>query len=67
VIAFGCMVSEAEPYRRYAEVGIRLAMEADSQIYSFASVGTIGRGYNLVLQAAATREDLEALSRPERS
>ena len=61
LIAFGCSVSEPEPYLRYAEPGIRLAAEPDSAIFPFAAVGTIGRSYNLLLDAAAAREDLEAL------
>jgi hypothetical protein len=61
MIAFGVRVAEPEPYRRYAEPGIRLAAEADSEIFAFAAVGTIGRGYNLLLDAAVACEDLEAL------
>ncbi len=61
MIAFGCAITEPEPYRRYAEPGIRLAVEPDSDVYAFAAVGAIGRSYNLLLEAAATREDLEAL------
>ena len=30
MIAFGCSVSESEPYFRYAEPGIRMAAEPDS-------------------------------------
>ncbi len=61
MIAFACSVSEPEPYRRYAEPGILLAAEPDSAIFPYASVGTIGRSYNVLLDAAAAREDLEAL------
>jgi Glycosyltransferase like family len=61
MIAFGCSVSEPEPYLRYAEPGIRLAAEPDSEIFPFAAVGTIGRSYNLLLDAAAAHDDLEAL------
>lgn len=61
MIAFGLTVSEAEPYHRYAEPGIRRAAEPDSEVFAFASVGTLGRGYNLLLDAAAARDDLEAL------
>lgn len=61
MIAFGCMVGEPEPYRRYAEPGIRLAAEEDSVIYPFAAVGTIGRSYNLLLEAAGRQPALEAL------
>jgi hypothetical protein len=61
MIAFGVRVAEPEPYRRYAEPGIRQAAEPDSEIFAFAAVGTIGRGYNLLLDAAAACEDIEAL------
>lgn len=61
MIAFGVRVAEPEPYRRYAEPGIRRAAEADSEIFAFAAVGTIGRGYNLLLDAAGAYEELEAL------
>ncbi len=61
MIAFACSVSEPEPYRRYAEPGIKLAAEPDSEVFSFASVGTIGRSYNVLLDAAARHDDLEAL------
>lgn len=61
MIAFGSSITEAEPYRRYAEPGIQRAAEPDSERYAFAAVGSIGRSYNLVLEAAAARENLEAL------
>jgi hypothetical protein len=61
MIAFGCSISEPEPYVRYAQPGIRLAAEADSAIFPFAAVGTVGRSYNLLLDAAAVHDDLEAL------
>jgi hypothetical protein len=61
MIAFGVSIAEPEPYRRYAEPGIRAVAEPDSDVLAFAAVGTLGRTYNLLLDAAATREDLEAL------
>jgi hypothetical protein len=61
VIAFGASISGAEAYRRYAEPGIRRAAEPDAEIYAFAAVEPIARTYNLVLEAAAARQDLEAL------
>ena len=61
MIAFGCVVTEPEPYRRYAEPGIRLVSEPDSRVYPFAAVGTIGRSYNLLRESAAQCDDLEAL------
>jgi Glycosyltransferase like family len=61
MIAFGCVISEPEPYVRHAEPGIRLAAEPDSEVLAFGAVGPIGRGSNLVLEAAAARDGLEAL------
>jgi GT2 family glycosyltransferase len=61
LIAFGAAISGAEAYRRYAEPGIRMAAEADSEVFAFAAVEPVGRTYNLLLDAAAAREDLEAL------
>lgn len=61
MIAFGCSVSEPEPYVRYAGPGIRLAAEPDSAVLVFAAMDTLARSYNLLLDSAAGREDLEAL------
>jgi hypothetical protein len=61
VIAFGTLIAEGAAYRRYTEPGIRRAVEPDSAVYPFANVGSITRSYNIVLDTAAAREDLEAL------
>lgn len=61
MIAFGCSVSEPEPYKRYAEPGIRLAAEPDSEIIPLAAVDTISRSYNLLIDTAVRHDDLEAL------
>jgi hypothetical protein len=61
VIAFGTLIAEGEAYRRYTEPGIRRASEPDSAVYPFANVGSITRSFNIVLDAAAARDDLEAL------
>ena len=61
MIAFGAAITKPEPYERYAEPGIRLAAEPDSAVYAFAGVGPVARTYNLILDAAAARDDLEAL------
>jgi hypothetical protein len=61
VIAFAVAVSEPEAHRRYAEPGIRAAAEADSEILAFAAVAPLARAYNLLLDAAARFDDLEAL------
>jgi hypothetical protein len=61
VIAFGASIQGAEAYARYAEPGIRLAAEPGSEVYAFASVEPLARTYNLILDAAAEHEELEAL------
>jgi glycosyl transferase family 2 len=61
LIAFGSSISGAEAYRRYAEPGIRLAAEPDSEMFAYAAVEPVGRTYNLILEAASARQDLEAL------
>lgn len=61
MIAFGTSIAEPEAYRRYSEPGIRSVAEADSEVYAFAGVASISRSLNLLLDAAARREDLEAL------
>jgi hypothetical protein len=61
MIAFGASIGEPEPYRRYAEPGIRRTAEADSKLLAFAAVGPPARTYNLLLDAAAALPGLEAL------
>jgi hypothetical protein len=61
MIAFGASIGEPEPYRRYAEPGIRRTVEEDSKVLAFAAVGPLARTYNLLLDAAASLPDLEAL------
>jgi hypothetical protein len=61
MIVFGCAVGEAEPYTRHAEPGIRRAAERDSEVLVFARVDPVSRTYNLLLDAAARSDSLEAL------
>jgi hypothetical protein len=61
MIAFGTSITSPDAYRRYAEPGIRRAAEPDSVVYPFAAAGSIFRSYNLLLDTAAARDDLEAL------
>jgi GT2 family glycosyltransferase len=61
MIAFGSAIRGAEAYRRYAEPGIRRSAEPGAAIYAFAAVEPVGRTYNLILDAASSRCDLEAL------
>ena len=61
MIAFAAAISDVEAYERYAGPGIELAAEPDSEVFAYAAVGSICRSYNLLLDLAAAREDLEAL------
>ncbi len=61
MIAFGVAVAEPEIYRRHAEPGIHRAAEPDSTVFPFAAIGPLARTYNLILDEAARRDDLEAL------
>lgn len=62
MIAFGLAIAEPEPYDRFSAPGIRRAAEPDSEVYVFGTAGLIARTYNLILDAAAGRDDLEALA-----
>ena len=61
MIAFGVSITSPDAFRTYAEPGIRLAAEPDSEVYAFAAAGSIFRSYNLLLDTAAELEGLEAL------
>jgi hypothetical protein len=61
VIAFGTFVAEEEAWRRYTEPGIGRAAEPDSAILAYASVTSLPRSLNIILDAAARHDDLEAL------
>ena len=61
MIAFGVSATEAAAYHTFAEPGIELVAESDSQVYVVAAVGQITRSYNLLLSMAGTNDDLEAL------
>jgi hypothetical protein len=61
MIAFGCSITAPKIYERCAKPGIELAAEPDSQVFAHAAAGPIARAYNLVLERAATLDDLEAV------
>lgn len=61
MIAFGCAMTDPEAYHRYARPGIERTAEPDSAVFAIAATGASGRSANLVLDAAAARDDLEAL------
>jgi hypothetical protein len=61
VIAFSSAITDPEAYRSYAERGIRLVAEADSELIANAPAGSLFRTYNLILEMASELDDLEAL------
>jgi hypothetical protein len=61
VIAFGSAIVDPDAYIRYARQGIQAAAEPGATVFAFEAVGGICRSNNLVLDAAARLEDLEAL------
>jgi hypothetical protein len=61
MIAFASAISEPDAYRDHAGPGIELAAEPGSEVWAFASTGSICRNYNLILDQLAGHDDLEAL------
>jgi hypothetical protein len=61
MIVFASSITEPDTYARCAGPGIRLAAEADSEVMPRAAAGSLFRSYNLLLDAVAERDDLEAL------
>ena len=61
MIAFGISVTDVEKYQRYAQPGIERAAEPDSEVIAHQSLGSVFRGYNVLLDRAGEMPDLEAL------
>jgi hypothetical protein len=61
VIAFGTAITDEDKFKRFALAGIDRVKEEDTEILAFASVGSIFRNYNLLLEQAKKRGDYEAL------
>ncbi|MDQ6841712.1 MAG: glycosyltransferase family protein [Actinomycetota bacterium] len=61
MIVFGSAVTSPGTYRRYAERGIKLACEPDSQLLPRPAEGSIFRNYNAMMDEVASGEGLEAL------
>jgi Glycosyltransferase like family len=61
MIAFGSPITDPGTYDRCAGPGIALAREPDSEVLAFRAMPSIARSYNLILDKAAARDDLEAL------
>jgi hypothetical protein len=61
MIAFGIAITDEDMYKEYALAGINLVKEEDTEILAFASVGSIFRNYNLLLEQAKKRGQYETL------
>lgn len=63
MIVFATAVTDIDVFERCAGAGIRRlqATEPDVEMIVFASVGSIFRNYNLIIDQVKDREDLEAL------
>jgi len=61
MIAFGCPITDAALYARYAEPGIKQVAEPGATVFVYRATSSIFRSFNLILEKAATAEDLEAL------
>jgi hypothetical protein len=61
VIAFATAIAEPESFHAYTQPGIRRAAEPDSPVLAYAAVGSLSRSSNILLDAAAALDDLEAL------
>lgn len=63
MIVFASAITDVEVFKQCAEPGIRrlMANEPDLELIVFASVGSIYRNYNLIVDQVRDRDDLEAL------
>jgi hypothetical protein len=61
MIMFASAITDPALYERCAARGIRRVAEPDSVISANAAAGSVFRSYNLILDQAAQRDDLEAL------
>ena len=63
MIVFASAITDVEMYKHAAEAGIHrlMANEPDIEQIVFASVGSIYRNYNLIIDQVKDRDDVEAL------
>jgi hypothetical protein len=61
MIIFACSITNPQVYKDCAQRGIRISAEPDSEVMANAAAGSIFRSYNLILDLAAARDDLDAL------
>jgi Glycosyltransferase like family len=61
MIVFGCAVTDLETYETYAHPAVLRHGEPDSELLAHQSTGSLMRNYNLLLDEAQKRDDLDAL------
>jgi Glycosyltransferase like family len=63
MIVFATAITDVEVFKQCAEPGVRrlIAEEPDIELIVFASVGSIFRNYNLIIDQVKDRDDVEAL------
>jgi hypothetical protein len=61
MIIFGSAITDLGTFERFAEPGIRLAAEPDSEVIAYESTGSLFRNYNLLLDKAKALGEFEAL------
>jgi hypothetical protein len=61
VIVFACSITDPDMYERAAARGLAVAAEPSSELIPHAAAGSLFRSYNLIMDMAAERDDLEAL------
>jgi GT2 family glycosyltransferase len=61
MIAFGSSITVDDAFEQFAAPGIERVKEPDSVVFARAATGSIFRSYNMLLDLAASRDDLEAL------
>lgn len=61
MIVFGTAVSDRATYERFALPGIRRAAEPNSVVLANEGYDSIQRPYNMLMEEAGARDDLEAL------
>jgi hypothetical protein len=61
MILFATAITDPPLYERCAKRGIELAAEPDSVVLANAAAGSIFRSYNVLMEEAAERDDLEGM------
>ncbi len=61
MIAYGSAITDSRVYEAFAERGIQLVSEPDSEVFAYGSAGSLFSTYNMILDRATELEGLEAL------